>query len=138
MSHEVNRIARLVADYTAAWNSHSPAAVAGFFAESGSIVVNAGETYTGQEGVMRLAADFFNDVPDLLLRCDGVRCSGRHVLYPWTFTGTHSATGKPLEISGWEEWDLDESDSILFSRGWFDMRDYARQAGLDQEPEEEI
>ena len=47
----------------------------------------------------------------------------------WTFTGTHSGSGKPLRISGWEEWDIDGAGKVTASRGWFDGAKYARQAG---------
>ena len=30
------------------------------------------------------------------------------MLYLWTFTGTHSGTGRALRITGWEEWELGE------------------------------
>ncbi len=46
---------------------------------------------------------FFTDVPDLSLRCDMVRVAGNHIAYMWTFTGTHSGSGNPLNIAGWEE-----------------------------------
>ncbi len=74
-----------------------------------------------------MAAGFFADVPDLALVCDKVRCAGDHVAYLWTFTGTHSGTKNSLNISGWEEWDLDEDLKVKASRGWFDANDYERQ-----------
>ena len=39
----------------------------------------------------------------------------------------HAATGNPLDVKGWEEWDLDADGSIAESKGWFDAGDYARQ-----------
>ena len=120
--------ARAIADaYTAAWNSGSPDAVAGFYAKSGSIVINRGTPWTGRKGVADMAAGFFADVPDLALVCDDVRAAGSHVAYFWTFTGTHSSTKNPLRIVGWEEWDLDEELKVVESRGWFDAAEYARQ-----------
>lgn len=74
-----------------------------------------------------MAAGFFADVPDLTLVCDGVRCAGDHVVYLWTFTGTHSGTTNPLRVVGWEEWDLDADLKVKASRGWFDADDYGRQ-----------
>lgn len=114
--------------YTAAWNTGNPEAVAAFFAEDGQIVINAGAPWRGRSGVAAMAAGFFADVPDLSLTCDGLRVAGAHVAYLWTFTGTHSGSGAPLKISGWEEWDLDAQDRIAASRGWFDVADYTRQA----------
>lgn len=121
---------RQVADaYTAAWNSGSAAAVAEFFAPDGRIVINRGRPWEGQAGVAEMAAGFYADVPDLLLVCDGLRVAGHHVAYLWTFTGTYAATGKPMRVVGWEEWDVDDAYRVLESRGWFDADDYARQGG---------
>jgi uncharacterized protein (TIGR02246 family) len=118
----------LAAAYTAAWNSGSPEAVASFYAQDGQIVVNRGAPWSGRKGIADMAAGFFADVPDLRLTCDDVRCAGSHVAYFWTFTGTHSSTGNPLRVVGWEEWDLDDDMKVIASRGWYDADDYALQA----------
>jgi uncharacterized protein (TIGR02246 family) len=124
-----DRIKRLAEAYTAAWNSGSAEAVAGFYAPDGRIAINRGEPWEGRAGVARMAAGFYADVPDLHLVCDGVRVAGDHVAYQWTFTGHHAATGNPLQVAGWEEWDLDADLLVTSSRGWFDAEDYARQTG---------
>lgn len=118
---------QLAADYTAAWNSGRPEAVAGFFAETGAIVINRGTPWEGRAGVAAMAAGFFADVPDLTLVCDGVKLAGTHMLYLWTFTGTHSGTGRPLRIVGWEEWELGSDLKVTASRGWFDPEEWVRQ-----------
>lgn len=120
-------VAALAQAYTDAWNSGSAEAVAGFFAEDGQIIINAGEPWLGREGVQAMAEGFFTDVPDLSLTCDGVRAAGSHVVYLWTFTGHDAGTGNPLEIHGWEEWDLDDAMKVTASRGWYDAVDYAAQ-----------
>ena len=113
--------------YTAAWNTGAPEAVAEFFAVDGSIVINGGEPWIGCARIADMAKGFFSDVPDLRLVCDEVRCAGYHMVYLWTFTGTHSATRNHLRITGWEEWELNANFKIVSSRGWFDARDYAGQ-----------
>lgn len=123
----VDQAARLAADYTGAWNTGSPEAVAAFFASDGCIAINSGTPWTGRAGIAAMAAGFFADVPDLSLVCDGVRCAGDHVLYLWTFTGTHAESKRPLKIVGWEEWDVDSTLKVTRSRGWYDADDYARQ-----------
>ena len=115
--------------YTAAWNSGSAQAVAEFYAKDGGIVINRGEPWQGRDRVAQMAAGFFRDVPDIKIVCDGLRCAGDHVVYLWTFTGTHSGTKRPLRISGWEEWDLDADYKVKASRGWYDAVDYTRQTG---------
>jgi uncharacterized protein (TIGR02246 family) len=122
------QIKKIAAEYTAAWNSKSPEAVASLSAEDGEIIINRGDPWTGRSRVQDMAAGFYADVPDLTLTCDDVRCSGNHVIYVWTFTGHDAATGNPLKIRGWEEWELNDDLKVRASRGWFDAEDYGRQA----------
>lgn len=127
MTIDHNKIKDIAQAYTAAWNSGSPEAVASFYAQDGQIVINRGNPWKGRSGVAQMAAGFFADVPDLTLVCDQVRCAGDHVVYLWTFTGTHSGSKNPLHIAGWEEWDFDADLKVKASRGWFDADDYTRQ-----------
>jgi uncharacterized protein (TIGR02246 family) len=128
MMIDPQRLAQLAADYTAAWNSGSAEAVAGFYAEDGEIVINRGTPWVGRSGVQQMAAGFHADVPDLSLTCDDIRLSGSHAVYVWTFAGHDATTGHPLNIRGWEEWELGDNLKVKTSRGWFDAEDYARQA----------
>ena len=121
-------VAKMADDYTAAWNSKSAAAVASFYAENGEIIINSGDPWSGRYRVQDMAAGFFADVPDLTLTCDDVRCAGSHVVFVWTFTGHDATTGNPLNICGWEEWEVGDDLLVVASRGWFDAEDYGRQA----------
>lgn len=121
-------VARMAADYTAAWNSKSAEAVASFYAKDGEIISNKGDPWTGRSRVQDMAAGVFADVPDLTLTCDDLRCSGSHAVYVWTFTGHDAATGNPLNIRGWEEWEIGDDLKVVASRGWFDAEEYGRQA----------
>jgi len=123
-----NAVTQMAADYTAAWNSKSAEAVASFYATDGKIIINNGDPWTGRARVQDMAAGFYADVPDLTLSCDDVRCAGSHVIFVWTFTGHDATTGQPLNIRGWEEWELGDDLKVISSRGWFDAEDYARQA----------
>ncbi len=127
MSISPDKLEEKAAAYTAAWNSGSPEAVAGHFAEDGVIVINQGDPWEGRSGIAEMAAGFFRDVPDLNISCDSIRLAGTHAVYMWTFTGHDATTGNALSISGWEEWDLTENFETKSSRGWFDAEDYARQ-----------
>ena len=127
MAVERDNIIEIAKAYTAAWNSGSPEAVAEFYAVDGSIVINRGDPWQGRGRVAEMASGFFADVPDLALVCDSVRGAGDHVVYCWTFTGTHVANKRPLRVSGWEEWDLTPDLKVKASRGWFDADDYGRQ-----------
>jgi uncharacterized protein (TIGR02246 family) len=128
MAIDEDAVRRVAAAYTEAWNSGSADSVSSFYADDGVIVINRGTPWEGRSGVAQMAAGFFADVPDLALTCDGVRIAGDHVAYLWTFTGTHASSGRPLRVSGWEEWDLDADQKVRSSRGWYDAKDYARQA----------
>jgi uncharacterized protein (TIGR02246 family) len=128
MAIDEDAVRRVAAAYTEAWNSGSADSVSSFYADDGVIVINRGTPWEGRSGVAQMAAGFFADVPDLALTCDGVRIAGDHVAYLWTFTGTHASSGRPLRVSGWEEWDLDAGQKVRSSRGWYDAKDYARQA----------
>ena len=92
MTIEPGKMKEIAVAYTAAWNSRSAEAVAEFYAKDGHIVINRGDPWEGRARVAEMAAGFFADVPDLTLVCDEVRCAGNHVVYLWTFTGTHSGT----------------------------------------------
>ena len=127
MSLAADDLAKLADGYTAAWNTGSADAVAGFYAEDGQITINRGDPWLGRTGVRDMAAGFFADVPDLVLSCDGIRAAGTHVVYLWTFTGHDAGTNNPLEIHGWEEWTLDVDGKVQSSLGWYDAEDYARQ-----------
>lgn len=127
MAIALEKAVTLAHAYTAAWNTGAPEAVAEFFASDGAIVINAAEPWIGRTRVAEMALGFFSDVPDLRLVCDEVRCAGRHVVYLWTFTGTHAVSGNRLRVSGWEEWDVDSNFKIVSSRGWFDAHDFAQQ-----------
>ena len=127
MSFTQSDLDGLAQRYTAAWNSKVPENVAAFHVASSSIVINRGEPSEGQEGLTAMAAGFHADVPDLHLTCDGIRGAGSHVVYMWTFTGHHAETGKPLNVQGWEEWELNDDMMVASALGWFDGEDYDRQ-----------
>lgn len=120
-------LAEIARDYTAAWNSGDPNAVASFYAEDGGIIINNGDPWQGRAKVAEMAAGFYADVPDLSLTCDAVRQAGEHAIYVWTFTGHDAGTKNALKIHGWEEWDLDANMKVRASLGWFDAEAYAAQ-----------
>lgn len=128
MTLTLDALKRIAIDYTDAWNSKSPEAVASFYAGNGRIVINRGEPWEGRARVAEMAAGFHADVPDLALSCNDIRLAGTHAIFVWTFTGHDAETGHPLNVEGWEEWELDADMKVASSLGWFDADDYARQA----------
>ena len=127
MSFTNESLAEFATKYTEAWNSKIPENVAACHVADSRITINRGEPSVGRKGLTAMAAGFHADVPDLVLKHDGVRSAGSHVVYLWTFTGHHAETGNPLNISGWEEWELNDDMKITSSLGWFDADDYQRQ-----------
>jgi len=127
MSFSQNDLNELATRYTEAWNSKVPANVANCHVANSSIIINRGEPSVGHSGLTEMAAGFHADVPDLVLQNDGIRAAGSHVVFMWTFTGHHAETGNPLDVSGWEEWELNDDMRITSSLGWFDGEDYDRQ-----------
>jgi hypothetical protein len=56
--------------------------------------------------------------------------------FHWTLTGTNTGsggTGKPVRISGYELWNVDNDYLIAESKGHFDVAEYERQLkhGID-------
>ena len=127
MTLDVDTVVKIANDYELAWNSGNPAQVAACYAENGGIVINRGTPWQGRAKVAEMAAGFYADVNDMRVILDELRIAGDHVAFIWTFTGRHAGTGNPLNVKGWEEWDLDADGFIAVSKGWFDAGDYARQ-----------
>lgn len=117
----------MAAAYAMAWSSRSADAVAAFFAENGTITINAGGPMVGRAAISQMAAGFYAEFPDLVVRLDDFRISGNHAVFPWTLEGVHSETGKHVILPGWEEWTLTDDLEITESLGWFDAREYDRQ-----------
>ena len=118
------------ARYTAAWCSQDPARVAAFFARSGSLTVNGGAPAVGRQAIAGIAQGFMTAFPDLQVLMDEVIDLGEQAIYRWTLTGTNTGpggTGRPVRISGYEEWRLSPEGLIARSAGRFDATDYQRQ-----------
>jgi hypothetical protein len=118
--------------YTAAWCSQDPSRVAGFFAEQGSLKINAGAPSVGRGAITEAARGFMSAFPDMVVTMDGVGVEEDRVVYRWTLTGTNTGpggTGRAVRIRGYEEWRLGSDGLIAESKGHFDEADYDRQLG---------
>ena len=69
-------ICQMAEGYTQAWCSRSGEAVASFFAENASSIINAGEPTLGRPAIAEAMGAFFGDFPDLVLRMDDLRSGG--------------------------------------------------------------
>jgi SnoaL-like protein len=116
--------------YTAAWCSQTPAQVASFFSENGSLTINAAPPSDGRAAITADARGFMSAFPDLVIHMDSVEPHGTSFIYRWTLTGTNSGpggTGNRVRISGYEEWTMGADGLISKSLGHYDEADYARQ-----------
>ncbi len=116
--------------YTAAWCSQDAASVAAFYSEYGSLTVNEGTPAIGREAITDVAQAFMTTFPDLEVRMDRLDVTADHIKYLWTLSGTNDGpggSGNKVNISGFEQWIIDEDGLIAESRGHFDDEDYQRQ-----------
>jgi uncharacterized protein (TIGR02246 family) len=121
--------------YTAAWGSQDAASVAAFFAEHGSLRINDGTPSVGRTAITAAAQGFMTAFPDLLVVMDSLAVNGNHAVYHWTLTGTNTGpggTGRPVRISGHEEWTIGPDGLIASSLGHFDAVEYQRQLNRGQ------
>jgi len=116
--------------YTAAWCSQNAASVASFFAENGSLKINAGNPSVGRAAIGAAAQGFMTAFPDMVVTMDEVGLDGGRAVYRWTLTGTNTGrggTGKAVRVSGHEEWTFGADGLIQTSLGHFDEVEYQRQ-----------
>jgi len=134
---DVAKVREFGTKYTAAWCSQNAASVAAFFAESGSLRINDGAPSVGRAAITAAAQGFMTAFPDMVVAMDSVSVDGRRAVYRWTLTGTNTGpegTGKPVRISGYEEWMFGADGLIAQSKGHFDEADYNRQLGKSRTP----
>jgi uncharacterized protein (TIGR02246 family) len=116
--------------YTTAWCSQHPESVAAFFEEGGSLTINQGRPAVGRAEIAAAAQGFMTAFPDLVVRMDALDVDGSHAIYRWTLIGTNTGpggTGRPVEISGYEEWTIGAEGLIAASLGHYDAADFERQ-----------
>lgn len=116
--------------YTSAWCSQNAASVAAFFSPAGSLKINDGGPSVGRTAIAAAAQGFMTAFPDLAVKMDRLVVDDGHITYHWTLTGTNTGpggTGKPVRISGYEQWRFGADGLIAESKGHFDAADYQRQ-----------
>jgi hypothetical protein len=118
------------ARYAAAWSSHNAASVASFFSENGSLKVNDAEPAVGRAAIMVSVQGFMTAFPDLQVAMDKLSLEGDEAIFGWTLTGTNTGpggAGRPVRISGYEQWMIGRDGLVAKSLGHFDAADYQRQ-----------
>lgn len=116
--------------YAAAWSSQDPVLLASFYAETGSLTVNAGLPSVGRAAIAATARSFMTAFPDMVVKVDRMEPQGDHAVFHWIWTGTNSGpggTGKSVRMTGYEVWTLDRDGLIADSKGYYDEAEYQRQ-----------
>ena len=72
------------ARYAAAWSSQHPDSLASFYADNGSLSVNAGAPSVGRAAIRATAEGFMTAFPDMLVVVDSVVGRGTHAVFHWT------------------------------------------------------
>jgi hypothetical protein len=120
--------------YTAAWCSGDPARVAALYSRDGSLTINGGSPSVGREAVTEAARGFMDGFPDLRVELDDLKAHGDCPEYHWTLTGTNTGpggTGRPVRISGFEQWTMGSDGLIAASLGSYDATDWDRQVNAE-------
>jgi predicted ester cyclase len=131
-SPDEHSIRSLAEAYTAAWCSQNPASVAAFYDENGSLAVNEDPPAVGRGAITQVAQGFMTAFPDMKVVMDDLHLQPDGVIYHWTLTGTNTGpagTGRSVNISGFEVWEIGASGLIASSQGHFDSDEYRRQLG---------
>ena len=116
--------------YATAWCSQNAASVAAFYEEKGSLQINSSAPSVGRSAIMSAAQSFMTAFPNLVVSMDEVSADGAGAVFRWTLEGQNTGpkgTGKPVRISGYEQWKFGREGLILESKGHFDEADYHRQ-----------
>jgi hypothetical protein len=116
--------------YAQAWSGKRPEFVAMYFAEDGSLRVNDADPAVGRQAIADVALSFMTDLPDMLVRYDSLIHTSTGPQFHWTLIATNTGpggTGNKVQVSGYEEWTLNEDQRILKSQGHFPSEEYDRQ-----------
>ena len=120
--------------YTAAWCSGDPHQVAEHYSPDGSLTINGGTPSVGRDAIAEAARGFMDGFPDLRVELDDLKIDGDSPEYHWTLTGTNTGpggTGRPVRISGFEQWTMSSEGLIAASLGSYDAADWDRQVNTE-------
>lgn len=124
-------LTEFAASYAAAWSSQDPRKLASHYAENGSLQVNDGEPSVGRAAIAAKAGEFMDAFPDMVVRMDSASLEDEGIaVFRWIWTGTNTGpggTGKPVHLTGFEEWTLSTDGLIVESKGHYDQAEYERQ-----------
>jgi ketosteroid isomerase-like protein len=126
----MTELRRFASRYTAAWCSQDAGSVAAFFSTDGSLTINGGTPAVGRAAIAEAAQAFMTAFPDLMVYMDDLLEERGKIVYKWTLEGTNTGpggAGKPVRISGFEQWRIGDDALIAESLGSFDAAESPRQ-----------
>jgi hypothetical protein len=137
VTHDPDRLLDFARRYTEAWCSQDPASVAEHYAPQGSLTINDGPPSIGRASITEAARSFMIAFPDMQVLMDNLVVQAHCIEYHWTLIGTNTGpggTGKPVRITGFEEWTIGDDGLIAGSLGHYDQAEYDRQLehGVDE------
>ena len=92
MALDPEKLQKVAAQYSKAWSSGSPEAVASHYAPDGQISIKRGDASKGREAIIEMGKGFYAEFPDLIVRCDEMRTASDHAIFVWTLEGHHAET----------------------------------------------
>jgi steroid delta-isomerase-like uncharacterized protein len=128
--NDLAKVTTFAKRYAEAWCSQNPQSVAAFFAENGSLSINNGPLAVGRAAIAKEAQAFMTTFPDMIVTFDKLEPQSGATAFHWTLTGTNTGpggSGKRVQISGYELWQIGDDGLIAQSEGHFDSTEYERQ-----------
>jgi len=122
--------------YAQVWCSKRPNFVSSFFAEDGELTINDGNTAKGKNAIANVAKGFMDAFPDMVVSMDSLITKSDKTRFYWTLTGTNNGTngtGNKVNISGFEEWTINDKGFIQKSIGYFDEKEYRQQLEFESD-----
>ena len=116
--------------YAAAWSSQDPDLLASFYSTGGTLQVNDGEPAVGRAAIAEKARGFMEAFPDMVVEMRAIQGDGDGATFSWLWTGTNTGpggTGRPVRITGYEEWTFGPDNLIVESKGHYDEALYRAQ-----------
>lgn len=127
---DLRALADFAERYASAWSSQDPERLASFYAPDGTLTVNDGEPAVGREAIAGKARGFMESFPDMKVEMRAVQETLEGAEFHWFWTGTNTGpggTGRPVALTGYEEWTFNAEGLIQESKGHYDEALYEAQ-----------
>lgn len=116
--------------YTRVLSGVRPEFVANFFEEIRSLQLNENQPTVGRSQIVEMAKYSIHDLKNMVVNYDSLVIKSTGTEFHQTFTATNcgpAGTGKKVEVSGYELWQMGKNSLILKTEGHFPTEKYNRQ-----------